>query len=218
MAKRSSVVVLILALAVSAAVLGENVYLRMQVSATREPGSPANTNKSTSAVMSVGGLGTTTLPTSSTIAAEPQQNSAPPPANISRIDLSAEGSEGLLVQDAEGRRTGMDPLTGTSFREIPQSSYTQESISDGESGQSATGVTQSIQIFQPAEGIYSIVLTAGADGTYDVSVQPYRSDGSAESALEATGSVTSGAEINLQLHFSSTPRDNSAIAPLPSST
>lgn len=60
----------------------------------------------------------------------------------------------LILIDSQGRRTGKDPITGTLYHEIPNTSYSEE----GASGQ--------LYFFTPLVGKYELYILGGATGQY----------------------------------------------------
>jgi hypothetical protein len=50
-------------------------------------------------------------------------------------------SADILVTDQGGNRTGFDAATGSIVKQIPQSAYTRDFLTDDETGQQTTGVT-----------------------------------------------------------------------------
>ncbi len=77
----------------------------------------------------------------------------------------------LLVTDPEGRRTGLDPITGISYKEIPEACYQEEFIGTDDFG----GGMHSKQFYlsEPIDGDYTITVTGTGEGTYDISINTY---------------------------------------------
>jgi hypothetical protein len=76
-----------------------------------------------------------------------------------------------------GNRTGFDPVGGVVMQQIPRSSYSQDFLTDNDAGQQATGITHSINLFQPVQGTYQITMTGLKLGTYNLLTAPFATDG-----------------------------------------
>lgn len=72
----------------------------------------------------------------------------------------------LLVTDPQGRRTGLDPLTGTTYREIPGAAYDSSAESDPSDPDFAAAVTREWELMRPAAGTYTLTVTGTGTGTY----------------------------------------------------
>jgi len=68
----------------------------------------------------------------------------------------------LLITDANGNMTGVDPVIGESYDDIPNSSYGIEALYDSETGLVGPGWNE-LEIVQPEEGEYTLRIT-GTDG------------------------------------------------------
>jgi hypothetical protein len=77
----------------------------------------------------------------------------------------------VLLTDPLGRRAGVDPLTDTEFNEIPLAGYVEEVIHDNETGEPGIP-SKELDIREPMDGTYEMVVTGTADGTYDLSIDP----------------------------------------------
>jgi hypothetical protein len=78
----------------------------------------------------------------------------------------------LLLVDPEGRKVGRDPITDTTFSEVPGASYGQEGIDDAVTGAPGpqTGV---IDVRNPATGQYTLQVIGRESGRYDLSIRGY---------------------------------------------
>lgn len=78
----------------------------------------------------------------------------------------------LLLTDPQGRRTGFDPASGDTLREIPRGWYDDEVIEDPmEEGSGAA--TRGIEITAPEAGAYTLTVRATVPGTYELSIRGY---------------------------------------------
>ncbi|UCD63065.1 MAG: hypothetical protein JSW34_09935 [Candidatus Zixiibacteriota bacterium] len=77
----------------------------------------------------------------------------------------------LLVTDPAGRRTGLDPLTGRSFEEIPRASYYDDSIGDPDG--TAMMEARGFHARRPLSGDYKLTVTGTADGDYSLGCHFY---------------------------------------------
>ncbi|MDP3998602.1 MAG: hypothetical protein Q8P89_03225 [bacterium] len=125
------------------------------------------------------------------------------------------GSAELLVIDPKGKRTGLDPRTGTSFEEIPASSYGEESLgADDGSGQIMS--RKLLWISRPLSGEYTVEVIGTGYARISLEVRPVdiNSDGqriSVDGNMLALGvdtieaMVTPGVSNVYRLTYSSTP-------------
>jgi len=78
----------------------------------------------------------------------------------------------LLLVNPEGRKVGRDPITDTTFSEVPDASYGYEGIDDAVSG--APGPqTAIIDVRNPATGQYGLQVIGKASAKYDLSIRGY---------------------------------------------
>jgi len=78
----------------------------------------------------------------------------------------------LLLIDPEGGKVGQDPITDTTFSEIPDASYGYEGIDDAVSG--APGPqTAIIDVRNPATGKYGLQVIGKESAKYDLSIRGY---------------------------------------------
>lgn len=90
----------------------------------------------------------------------------------------------LLVTDPSGRRTGMDPITGRSYSQIPNAFYGSNEIDDlTDDEPTATDVSREFTRIRPGDGDYVITVTGTDEGTYDLELRTYDRTG----ALSRTG-------------------------------
>lgn len=87
--------------------------------------------------------------------------------------------------------------------EIPASSYHRDQISDDVTGQTMTGLTHSIQVLTPPEGIYTLKVIGVEPGTYRAEVHVYSQDGSAQPDVSIPGIANIGSTASFQIQFSS---------------
>lgn len=91
--------------------------------------------------------------------------------DASVIWIVAEDACEILLVDAEGRRTGVDPTLGTRVEEIPRSNYFSERIEDP-SGEAGFETTQMV-IREPESGRYSLSIRGAAAGDCDIGIRFY---------------------------------------------
>ena len=78
----------------------------------------------------------------------------------------------LLLIDPEGRKIGRNPITDTTFSEIPDASYGYEGIDDAVSG--APGPqTAIIDMRNPATGKYGLQVIGKESAKYDLAIRGY---------------------------------------------
>lgn len=94
-------------------------------------------------------------------------------ADYSRFNLAAGNAVDILVIDASGRRTGFDTNSKERVQDIPQSAYFVDAVHDDITGEPAAEEGHQVQIYQPTEGIYRIILVGRALGTYSLSLNVF---------------------------------------------
>ncbi len=81
----------------------------------------------------------------------------------------------VLIADPLGRRTGLDPLTGQTFSEIPGSTY--DTIGLDDESDPANPVpgpdTKDLDIQRAIDGEYSLTVTGTGTGTYDLEIHAF---------------------------------------------
>lgn len=73
----------------------------------------------------------------------------------------------LLFTDPLGRRTGFDPVTNTSFNEIPRAGYGEDGLEDLTSDSPADSWKE-FDVVEPPDGTYELTVTGTAFGTYNL--------------------------------------------------
>jgi hypothetical protein len=105
-------------------------------------------------------------------------NPAQYPFPIYGITLRLYSPAELLVIAPDGKKTGLDPITGRRYAEIPNSSYQEEGYDNLETGVPNTHPTKFVDLsFGPAEGEYTIQVTGTGNGLYSLEVSPRGADG-----------------------------------------
>jgi hypothetical protein len=128
-----------------------------------------------------------------------------PPGDISELDLAVGSTGDILVIDANGRRTGFDGATRTRVQDIPGSAHFRDALDDDETGEPDFESAKFVQIFQPSQGVYRIILIGLKVGIYALSVDSFSADGSSKPELSVSGVTASGSASSFQIEFSSTP-------------
>jgi hypothetical protein len=125
------------------------------------------------------------------------------PGDVSTLEFETDDAADLLITDPTGNRTGFDPTASLVKKEIPQSSYGQDFLTDNDTGE-AGGITHSVNVFQPAQGDYNVVVNGLKSGTYSLSVASFSSDGS-KNPSSLMGIAGNGSSSAFQVDFSSSP-------------
>jgi hypothetical protein len=107
----------------------------------------------------------------------------------------------LLLKDPKGRRIGVDPRRGQTFREIPHAHYEFEGIDDAESGAPGpqTGI---IEIRNPAPGKYTLEIIGKASGYYSIAVRGYDRNLKDSTMVLDKAKITSGARRIFSFRYS----------------
>ncbi|HEX2987824.1 MAG TPA: hypothetical protein VHS06_06600 [Chloroflexota bacterium] len=110
----------------------------------------------------------------------------------------------LLVRDAQGRRSGIDPRTGAKYDEMPDCVYYEDGIDDHSSQPLAIGSTKTFYCYGPQSGRYDIQVIGIGTGSYRVEVLAYDDTGQ-PSTGELSGQAQQGAVDSYRAEYSSVP-------------
>lgn len=119
----------------------------------------------------------------------------------------------LLLTNSAGQRTGIDPLTNSTFSEIPNAVYSNESIEDpnDDSGDPANTDDKVLDIRPPADGTYTLTVTGTASGAYDPDFRAFDSNLQQNVTSVAAVPVLPGSQ---QIYTFTTPIPTGASFPL----
>jgi hypothetical protein len=125
------------------------------------------------------------------------------PSNTTSLSINAYSPINLLLVDASGRRTGLDPLTGLVLNEIPNSSYVINSLGDDLHPGTSTPPVKRIEVLNPVAGNYTLEANGTGSGTFTLQflAASARNKGLARETT-AVGVINSGATSVYQLSYS----------------
>ena len=126
---------------------------------------------------------------------------ADPPGDISALNITIGNDAEMLVTDPLRRRLGTLPKV--IYNEIPQGSYILDSLSDDITGDAATTVNHSLNIFQPVQGSYALVLMGVAKGPYKLISEGYTQTGASIGAVTISGATAEGFSSSFKIQFAS---------------
>jgi hypothetical protein len=129
---------------------------------------------------------------------------ANPPGDISELDFALGDGAELLVIDSYQRRTGFDPNMNQTIEQIPASVYFRDSLQNDVTGAPPSRTTHLVEISQPSQGTYQLVVTGLKFGTYLLSTRTFSQDGSAQSDITTFGISGPGSSSTFVLKFSPT--------------
>lgn len=132
------------------------------------------------------------------------------PTDVSTLQVETDNNADLLIIDASGNRTGFDPESSVARKEIAQSSYGQDFLTDNDTGE-AGGVTHSVNVFQPSQGVYQISVTGLKLGTYNLSIASFSTDGVPQPRFSFAGITNVSSRTSFQIQFSSIPGATSTV-------
>jgi hypothetical protein len=133
------------------------------------------------------------------------------PLDLSALDISIDDPADIVITDPVGNRTGFDPRTGDTLKQIPSSSYFRDFLTDNSTGLAASGVTHSIQILRPSGASYKLSVNGEKLGSYTLSVATFSSDGSSQPRSYAPGISGPSSNAIFQVDFSSTASSASIL-------
>lgn len=117
------------------------------------------------------------------------------------IDFHSPGE--LLLTDPLGRRTGLDPSTGLSYREIPSSSYSLTRESDIE--RDVASETKVLAVGSASPGTYTLRITGTGEGPYTIGVHSYDASQTPATSYVLGVPISTGEVHTLQFDKSSVP-------------
>jgi hypothetical protein len=79
----------------------------------------------------------------------------------------------VLVTDGQGRRTGLDPASGTTYGDIPGAVYDSTSITDPEDPTDEPDVTKEWEMMGAPAGEYTVTVTGTGTGTYMLDMRAF---------------------------------------------
>lgn len=99
--------------------------------------------------------------------------------NRGLVGITIHSPAELLVTDPQGRRVGLDPITGVSYDEVPEASYFEDTLaSNGGSGSDPNAIrTKSVIIPTPIDGGYVIQVIGTGSGAYSMIASATNSGG-----------------------------------------
>lgn len=109
-----------------------------------------------------------------------------PPADNSYLYISFHSPGELILMDPLGRKTGRDPINGTDYEEIPNSSYGKEYEEDAETGETVGEDFKTIEIGQPLAGDYKLQVVGTGFGTYNLEIRGRATSGGFPSVTNFT--------------------------------
>ncbi len=108
----------------------------------------------------------------------------------------------LLVIDGSGKHTGFDASAVSVIEEIPLSAHFAEAIQNDETGAPPPQISHSVQVRQPKEGNYRVVVSGLKLGTYTISLRAFSQDGSAQSEVAIPGVTGTHSVSSFSIQFS----------------
>jgi|GEM_PF-2254608 len=126
---------------------------------------------------------------------------ADPAGDVSRLDVTIGTNAEVMLIDTDGRRTGFDAPSHSVKKEIPNSSHFIDSLRDDETKQLAPTRSHSVRVFQPAQGIYQVVIPGLRLGTYTLSVDQFAQDGTHPQPTVTNGVASPGSTSTFQIEF-----------------
>jgi hypothetical protein len=128
-----------------------------------------------------------------------------PNGDVSELDFALGDAADLLISAATGESTGLDLASGTIVQHIPRSAYFRDALTDDVSGEPPTDESHLVEIFQPPQGNYQVVVNGLKLGNYSLSVRAFAQDGSMEPSIDLPGVAGPASLSTFQIQFSSAP-------------
>jgi len=91
-------------------------------------------------------------------------------ADLRTLRVSAHSPVELLITDPIGRKSGFDPITNTAWNEIPNSSYTVDSIEPDNGANVPVLEDKFLEIISPLDGNYKVDVIGTGQGSYEINI------------------------------------------------
>jgi hypothetical protein len=133
-----------------------------------------------------------------------------PTGDISSLNITSDSNVSLLLTDSLNNRTGEDLSSGAVVQQIPGSAYFIDRITDGDiGGINSAGepepTTHTVQIFQPSQGTYSLVVKGIAEGSYTISIDAFSKDGGPQPPISLDGTLVPGTTRKYSFTYNPAP-------------
>jgi len=140
------------------------------------------------------------------VQAGPAETAAPPtPKDDSGLWFHSGTRAYLLVVNARGQRTGVDPLTQQTLQEIPGSACEADFIANRYTGEEHAELDERITLQPARRGTYDLHLTGLQPGPYEVSIAAQATGGSSLPSKDLDGLISEGQEKIFKLTFDPAP-------------
>jgi hypothetical protein len=130
-------------------------------------------------------------------------SSATPPQ---ALRISGHSPVELLVTDPAGDRTGLEPVSGQSFSEIPNGSYAAEAIAGDEdtAGTDSTPESKVLDLPLPKTGTYCLQVFGTGTGPFSIEFVAYDSKGN-PGMKTVSGNAGPGTRAEYKVQYSDVP-------------
>lgn len=108
-----------------------------------------------------------------------------------------------MLTDPQGRRLGIDPVTGQYFKEIPKSFYELSALTDQETGLTDEP-SKELTFGEPLDGEYSLEVIGTGSGDYALEVRAMDNTMQRSSFLADQVPITPNERHSYRFHFSGT--------------
>jgi hypothetical protein len=129
---------------------------------------------------------------------------------LSSINITLQSPAELLITDSRGRRTGFNPITQTTYNEIPHSLYYTERLDNAETGELGMPI-KSLHIGQPEDGFYRLQVIGHESGTFNLSIGAFDLNGSSTIQELKTGLTQNKSVSEYLITYTSQPGQPTTI-------
>lgn len=138
----------------------------------------------------------------------------PSGSDPSELDFFIADNATLLVTAPDGSQTGIDPNTGAVLKGSPGAAYlvVDNSIDTEEESISPTQTLYSVQLFLPADGVYTVQVQGLHLGPYNLAIKSLDVNGKPQSFVVTPGLANVGSSSTYQLQFVSAPGTTDVVA------
>jgi hypothetical protein len=142
------------------------------------------------------------------------------PSGASALVVALDSNASLLAMAPDRTQTGLDPESGTTLQNIPQSAYHVDQFQAADSLDVLGPVdviepSHIVDVFQPKQGAFRIVATGLSAGPYRLSVRSWTQDGTARPPIVLTGTAEPGSSDTYEVQFNASTAGTTTATYLP---
>jgi hypothetical protein len=127
------------------------------------------------------------------------------PGQLASISLIMASPAELLITDPQGRRTGVDPRTGSIYDEIPGAFYSARSLDSDDGSAETLPPVKELYLSAPLDGSYTIQVIGTGNGSYELEVLTYDTAGDVSYNTTVSEQIYAGSVDTYWMEYSLAP-------------